>query len=357
MLKAVESNVVARAITLGYANARVKAMKQALLTQKETDAMALSTNVGEIYSLLERTQYRDDLVSSALKGKTPADQIELACVKNFSRTLKKIIKFTPKKLGSKIIQMFEKYEVNNIRTILLGKHVGEGKESISHLLIDTGILPKNIIARALDAKNVKDAVLALSGTVYGTVLEKGMRRYEKDREISLLLSALDDYYYKKLPLIAKNPYGDERILLRMLKAQVDAKNISNVLRAKKEGHKEEKIAQTLTSGGNIPKDRLIQAAGAKNVEDAMRVFEKNFKMAKAIEAYKKNGSLIPAEIEVGKSVAQKGLALLRTSVLSIGAIAGFLLLKEEEVSNIRKIVRAKEYNLPVEKIREMIVEY
>lgn len=356
-MKALESSIVARAITLGYANARVKAMKQGLLSQKETQALAEAAGMEELYSLLERTQYRQDLVSSALREKTLADQMELACTRNFSRTLAKILKFSPKKIREKITGMFEKYEVNNIKTVLISKHLGEPKERVNHLLVETGILSRAATAKMLDAKGLKEAVAALSGTIYGTVLEKSMKKYDKEKDIAILLACLDDYYYRKLPHIAKNPYGDEKIILGMLKAQVDAKNISNVLRGKKEGHKEEKIAETIIPGGNIGKDRLMQAAASKSAEDAAKVFEKDFRLGKAIEAFRNSGSLIPIEVEVEKSIAKRGLGLLRASVLSIGAIAGFLFLKEEEASNIRKILRAKEFNLPAEKIREMIVEY
>ncbi len=355
MMQALEGSIIGRAITLGYANARVKAMKQSLLTRREAEALAEAADVEEIYALLERTQYREDLVSGALKEKTLADQVELACTKNFSRTLRKIIRIAPKKLSAKICQMFEKYEVNNIKTALLSRHLGEPKEKISHLIVETGILGKTATAKMLDAKTVKDVGQALSGTVYGSILEKSMKAYEKDREPAVLLAALDDYYYRNLPRIARNQYGDGRIILNMLKAQVDAKNVSTLLRGKKEGIKEEKISGNLIPGGNIGIESLMLAAKAKSVEEAAKVFEKNFKMGKAIDAYKKNGSLIPIEIEAEKAVAAKGLSLLRTSVLSIGAIAGFLFLKEEEVSNIRKITRAKEFNMPAEKIREMIV--
>ncbi len=356
MMSAIENSVNVRAITMGYANARVKAMKQSLLTQKETDALAEAGNLDEAYALIEKTQYRQDLVASALMEKSLADQIEMATAKNFSRTLKKIIGFTPKKVRAKIMEMFEKYEVNNIKLILLSKHLGEPKEKIAIFMIETGILPRNSTNRALDAKSVKEAVSAMSGTVYGTVLEKAMRKYEKEKDIAVLASALDEYYYRKLPRIAKNPYGDERLILNMLKAQVDAKNVSTVLRAKKEALKDDKIAEFLIPEGSIPKEKLLQAASAKSVEDAAKHFEKNFGLGKAIEEYRKTGSLIPIEIEAEKAVARKGLGLLRTSVLSIGAIAGFLFLKEEEMANIRKIVRAKEYNLPPERIRGMIVQ-
>jgi len=76
-----ENSIIVRAMTLGYVNARVKAMKQTLLSQKETDPMAEAKNVEEIYAMLERTSYRQDLVASVLKEKTTADRIELAAAK------------------------------------------------------------------------------------------------------------------------------------------------------------------------------------------------------------------------------------------------------------------------------------
>ncbi len=350
-----EAGIVERAINFGYANARVKAMKGLLLSEKETVAMMDAKNPDEVYSLLEKTPYRQDLVGSAMKGRSISDQIELACTKNFSRLLKKIRALTPKDAQKKMDELFEKYDIENLKTILITKHLGEGKETAASLITETGVLSKGLLNRMLDAKGLKEAVAELGGTPYGSLLEKAMGKYGKEREINTLISSLDEYYYRKLPQIVRNPYGDERIILNMLKAQGDLKNVSNVLRAKKAGMKEDRIAELLISGGSITRDSLMQAASAKNVEEAAKAFEKNYKIGKALEEFRKTGSLIPVEVEIEKGIAKKALTGLRTSVLSLGAIAGFLLLKEQEVANIRKICRAKEFSLPAEKIMEMVV--
>ena len=46
---------------------------------------------------------------------------------------------------------------------------------------------------------------------------------------------------------------------------------------------------------------------------------------------------------------------LRTSVLSLGALIALLMLKEVEVKNVRKIVRGKEFGVPIEEIRESLI--
>ena len=356
IVQGLKGSIAFRAQKYGYANARVKALKQSLLSAREVYALIEAKNAGEVYALLERTPYKQDLVGSALKGKTLEDQIELACTKNFSRMLKQIVKISPKDLRPDIMQLFEKYEVNNVKLLILGKHLGQGIEETEQLVLETGILSRAVIRRALEAKTVKEAVSELGGTVYGAVLQKGLRKYEKENDVSALLFALDDYYFRKLPEFAKNSFRDERIILEMLKAQIDAKNISAILRAKNAGIEEAKISALVLGRGSLSREKIEKAVKGKNAEEAAKVFEKEFGLSKAIESFTKTGSLIPIEVELEKGVARKGLKVLSRSVLSKGAIAGLLFLKEEEVNNIRKIVRAKEFSLDAAKMREMIVE-
>ena len=56
-----------------------------------------------------------------------------------------------------------------------------------------------------------------------------------------------------------------------------------------------------------------------------------------------------------KSIAAQKLASFHRSILSVGVILGFLLIKEEEISNLRKIAKGKEFNLPENDVRDMLV--
>ena len=345
-------DAVSRSLKYGYSNARVKAMKHLLLRKQDLDLLAEAKDSRAVYALLEKTTYRQDLVNASLKGKTLPDQIELACTKNFSRMLSKIARISPKDAREKIIALFERYEIENIKVMLASKEVGKGKEEIAPFIMETGIMPKAAINRMLDAKNVKEAVSALEGTPYWAIVEKAMR---KDGSLLSAISALDEYYYSKMKKTAKDFSSEEREIFNMLNAMADAKNISAVLRSKKEGIDAARIVKETSSIGKITREKIIQAANAKNAEDSAKVFEKDFGLADAIAEYKKTGSLIPIEIELEKGYAKKALGVLRRSILSIGAIAGFLLLKEEEIRNIRKILAAKEFGLPNERLRQMLV--
>ncbi|VVB99560.1 V-type ATP synthase subunit C [uncultured archaeon] len=350
------SSLMYRVMAFGYANARVKAMKQGLLSQREMDTLMAAKGVGEVFAALEKTSYRQDLVASALREKSLADQIELAATKNFSAVLRRIVRITPKEAKGMVLALFDRYEINNIKIVLLAKHLGQNREQYNQFLMEIGILSRGKFAKMLEAKGVRETVIELAGTPYGKVLSKAMKEYEKDRDTGHMLSALDNYYYARLSGAGAGPFWDERAIMKMLKAQADAKNISSILRSKKEGFGEERIMKGVMFTGNMGRERLRQAAGAKNVEESAKLLDRGLGLSKAMESFRKTGSLIPVETAAEKGVAKKGLKILRNSVLSIGAIVGLVLLKEEEVSNIRKIVRAKEFSLPMEQLQEMIVQ-
>ena len=348
----VPSWTIVRAMRFGYPNARVKAMKQSLLQQRDLDAMADAASIDEVYSMLERTSYRQDLVDVSLKEKNIADQMELACTRNFSRYLKKVSSVIPKDARQVLAALFEKYEIENIKILLSAKENGQAREKTAQLILETGLLSKAIHSRMLDAKDLKAAISPLEGTVYASVIEKS---HSGEKSLPTILSALDSYYFGKMGGIASNFPREEKIILGLLRSQIDYRNISMILRSKTGGIPDEKIQEFLIPGGNISREKLKQAVAEKTAEAAAHVFEDDFNLEAAIDAYKKTGSLIPVEIELEKGYAKKGLSVLRRSILSIGAIVGFLLIKEEEVSNIRKIIRAKEFGLSNEKIREMLV--
>jgi V/A-type H+-transporting ATPase subunit C len=65
--------------------------------------------------------------------------------------------------------------------------------------------------------------------------------------------------------------------------------------------------------------------------------------------------LTDLEIALEKSIAAQRLLAFHRSTLSVGVIIGFLLLKEEEMSNLRKIAKSKEFHVPEAEVRKMLV--
>jgi V/A-type H+-transporting ATPase subunit C len=170
-----------------------------------------------------------------------------------------------------------------------------------------------------------------------------------------MMQALETHYYRQLPQLIKGFYKDDKLILDLFKSEIDAKNIANIFRAKQAGLTEEETRQMVFESGNLSPASLEELIKAKDVEAGVNALRKEYDLLPALEAFKKDGSLIHFEVALEKGIAGQGLKALSRSILSLGSIIGFLFLKEEEVSNIRKIVRAKEYDLPQNKIKEMMV--
>ncbi|MFH0818118.1 MAG: V-type ATPase subunit, partial [Candidatus Micrarchaeota archaeon] len=103
------------------------------------------------------------------------------------------------------------------------------------------------------------------------------------------------------------------------------------------------------------KRELLKLAETKSQEEAVRKLSHHYDLTGAFELYKKDGSLVHFETALENLVAQKGVKALRRSMLSVGAIVGYIYLKNAEVGNIRKIVSAIEFGIPEEKLKEMLV--
>jgi len=192
MISFLSNSVALRSLKYGYSNARTKAMKSTLLTVKELESMIEAKNVSEILSSLQRTSYKADLVEEAFEG-SGADLIELSLGKNFARTLTKLIKISPKSDAPRIVSLFERYDVLNLKTILLGKHLNEPKEKIKLFLVESPRFNEGTLNRMLDLKDVKDVVSFLGGTPYSQILDKKLKQYQNSGEISVLVNALDNY--------------------------------------------------------------------------------------------------------------------------------------------------------------------
>ncbi len=343
-----------RATRFGYSNARVKAMKTALLGRPALEQMIGAKEMAEVLAALKETPYEEDLGESSL-GHSGADLIEFALSRHFARSARKIIGFTPRDALGTVMSVLEKWDAYNLRVILLGKHLGHPNADIAPLLVPAGEFAQAELKRMQEQPDVESVARLVSGTGYGKALAPLLDEYRRSREIQPLLNAVDKEFYGQLPKRISGTQRDERAILGLVKAVIDGKNIMVILRGKRAGIPPEALLRYCAEGGNITAPSLRALANRGSVEEVVAGVKGKYNLEAALARYGADSSLSHFEIELERRIAEKGLRTLRTSVLSAGAIVGYLYLKETEISNLRKIVRAKEFNLPADKLRETIV--
>ena len=347
-------SLLARSLTFGYSNARVKAMRASLLPREAIGQMIDADKVADIIGMLERTDYKADFSEPALKY-SGADLVEFALGRHLVRKARKVLSFTPKEAVPAVLSVLEKWDAYNLKTILLAKHLGHSNDDIKPFLVPAGVFTMNELNVILERGNAMEIASFLSETSYGAELQPLLNDYKKSKNIQPLLNALEKHFYAKLSRSISPHTADGSRILELVRADIDNRNIMIILRGKGSGVSEAEIKPYLVEGGTLETKELAKLLRSKTADDAVKLVGERFGLEKAAELYKSTKSLVGIEIGLERRVASMGLKALRHSMLSPGALVGYLYLKEAEITNIRKIVRGKEFSVPAEELREAVM--
>ena len=346
-------STAARAFRYGYSNARTKAMRSTLLGPAEYAALIEAKGTMEVIAILERTAYGEPLREQALISNR-ADLVEIAASRHFSKVLKKLLRISPKGDREKIHRVYERYDLLNLKNLLYAKHLGEAPEKTRLHLVESPNFNFAKLDAMVRATGVNEVVEATKGTDFFPVLNAVLEKYQQTKEIAVMVDAAESQYYRHTTRHFSDDFALEKSVQQMLAAEIDAKNIMTVLRGISEKYPASKIRPILLEGGTMARAQLEGLLQAESVEDALKKYRSK-NLTTAADAYQTDKTLSHFENALEKSGAETGLSVLRRSSLSLTALVGFLLLKEEEIRNIRKIVRAKEFGFSPEATRELVV--
>ncbi|MFA6328212.1 MAG: V-type ATPase subunit [Candidatus Micrarchaeia archaeon] len=368
--------ILSKTLKYGYSNARVRAMRTHLLTRRQADDLLRVNTNAAVIEYLSRTAYRNDF-SGMPHTATDEERVELGVSRNFARTAQKLLKITPSAGRGMVAAFLNRYDIHNIKAMLLSKKLGRTKEEAQALLVPAGSITQKELSAMLSAKNADDTYAVLRGTAFGEKFfaSASMRNIPRDQikalfqnpgsdtaKLDMFMSALDFYYYEMASNLAVGGEKEAQAIAALLSFEADAKNIMTILRLKRGGADRKTIMAHMVGGGRIMRTRLEKIAAGKDVHESARLSSAFFMsktgrddFAAAEQMYMKDGQLSHFEVVFERSIARRSLHALKRSIMSIGAIVGFLFLKEEEMHNIQKIVRGKALGLPPEKVSQMLI--
>jgi len=376
IIGAVRSRFNFRPLIYGYSNARVHAMRTSLLSQRQAEDLLKLHSSAAIAEYLTRLHFREDF--SGLSPKmNDEERVETAVGRNFARTAQKLLRITPEQSKPTLRAFLGRYDAHNIKTILLGRKLGKQKGETEHLLIPAGSITLAELSRMLSAKSAEELYESIRTTEFGSsfissksashlarqkIKEAIASPHANGETIDSLLLALDSYYFEVAASTVKPNEKDADIILNLLRAEADVKNALTIMRLKRGKADKRSIMKNLVHGGNFKKYQLEKMAEARDVSEIPHLAPGFFvseagkaAFSEAEKRYKEDGNLSHFEVAFEGSFARRSLHALHRSMMSIGTIAGFLFLKEEEMNNIRKVLRGRALGLPMEKIAEMLV--
>ena len=342
---------------------RLQSIAINFLSEDFLQNMLKANNVTEMVKQLESTWYGEEIKKAASVYKDAA-LLEVALNRHIVETNRIISEATPFAGKNAVRTYLSKWDLYNIELILSSKAMGREISQTESLLVSSRNVPAGIAAGNISHDEIKIilAETTVDGVVnkltkydYGVVLMKHLDEFQKTGDLGPMMSALHESYFQKLLESLKFFQGDEGAIRELVRAEIDKKNLLNLLKAKESDLEKDIVSKHLIVGGRISTKELLDSYDVKDVIEMAGRFDSYFKLADAIEQYKTSKSLIDFEVGITKSIFENNVKKLRNIALSIGNIFYFIFRAEIEHENLKRITYGKRYDLSIDKIKEMLL--
>ena len=145
--------------------------------------------------------------------------------------------------------LLKKWDIRNIKSIIIAKQAGLNLDETLNLLVPFGTLTDKLDT-LVEAETVTEVLNGLEGTEYPKILEDAIPLYNETGLLLPLESAMDNYLLENLLRSSATPEDDNTLLLHnYVGTMVDVANIKIILRAKADDLKYDDIEFYMISDG------------------------------------------------------------------------------------------------------------
>jgi len=335
-------------VKYAYITGRVRAMKTKLIPGEMYSRM-LSMDTSEIARYLEETQYKDE-IDALSKDYSGAELIEHATFANLAKTYRKLLEVSIDEPSFLILEYLRRWDIWNIKTILRGKFYGASDAEIMKYLVPAGELSEEFLAELAKKETVQEVISAFDGTDYASALAQ----YD-GKNLASVENALDKLYYFRMERAVGGTLSvGGGLLLKYVRREIDIRNLITLFRMNKAGIDAAVVQENLIPGGKLY-DELVRMAGQPFGEFLRGLGGYPFWSSISDIATADIDAISRIEARLRAYLVRYAWALSNYHPLSILPVLGYMVSKETEVANIRKIVLGKEAGLPAELLEEQVV--
>lgn len=248
-----------------YASVKSYSQRGRLLPKSILQTLAESRDLDELVTRIKNTKYAD-AVSKITKPYT-AEKIESALRGHLAD-----IHFTiAKTAGSAVLDAYYiKFLIWNLKLILKGKILNKSQNEIEpylNLHAEELIKKRDIILKALVARDLEETVTNLNSTEFGEDIAKAVALYNDKKNIQIF-----DTYFDKIIIQQLNKglrLSGDKDLSRIVGMEIDFYNLLSVLRGKFWGLDEQQIHDLIVSHTSAaPRDLLGRMIAAPSIKEA-----------------------------------------------------------------------------------------
>jgi vacuolar-type H+-ATPase subunit C/Vma6 len=340
-----------------YVNARIGGMKSYLLGGEDFKSLIESRNLEDLTSQLKNIGYSADISESNVLS------LEMQLKRSLYRDYLKLIKSVQGKPREFVHSMAKKFEVETLKSLIKMKFLNL---TLSEYLIPFGQVDETLIQHLLKSDGIQGLMEGLKGTEYYEVLKevyqsKGEKEeYEGELEEGKdlpYINALDVYYYTGVKIVMELlSKKDKSMVKRFVGFNID---LSNLLMALRLGGIEGVAAQDyfIEGGESFTMKHFNLTVTLENLSRLPEIMPKKFVdiTTEALEKYNEKRSLLWFDLVTKKRLLKENRKLFLGDRFHIGTLIAYLNLKENEISNLIKIIKTKDEFFSTKEIEELLV--
>ena len=325
-----------------FASVKSYSKRGKLISKRDIQTLAESRDLDELITRMKNTIYVDTI--SKISKPYTAEKIETALRSHLADVHYSIAKTGG---GSKVLDAYYiKFIIWNLKLILKGKVLGKSEEEIEphlNLHAEELIKQRDIILKALTAKDLEETVSSLNTTIFGDDIAKAVTLYNEKKNIQIFDTYFDKIFIQKLSAALR--ISGEKDLARPVGMSIDFYNLMSILRGKFWGLDEQQIQDLVVSHtSSVPRDLLVKLMAAESVKDALD--EISSTTYKDLVPQTENEIDAISEFERAFEIAiyQKAKNTF-TRMFSTSTSVGITILTSFEVRNLSSIAFAVEQNI------------
>lgn len=323
-----------------YMYARISAKRKKLLDQSDYENL-LKMEANGIARNLEEGAYKKDIdeLGSEYEG---IELVELALMRNLSRTMSKLVEIAPESLEPVIKTYLRRYDILSLKRLLRWKHGGE-RQKLENLLVPVGDYSVEEL-KELSEKSFEEIVKSIdfedAQVDYKSFIdaEEDLRKIERN---------LDRAYYQDLDKMSERVGG--MWFEKFVDEEIEYENLKIALRLKKKGVERDQIEEWLVS--DLRSKHLENVLKAGSYEDAV-----SYIVGEGLIESRNGGELEDVEHCLEVARLDRAMTSQHTEPLGATSILGYITAKMIEVKNLRMLLRAKETGIQnLETIRNNLI--
>ncbi len=326
-----------------YASVKAYSKRGKLLARSDFQTLAESRDLEELMTRIKNTVYGEAVAD--IQKPYSSQNIESALRSRLADIHYSIAKTSGN--SSVLDAYYMKFIVSNLKLILKGKILGKPQEEIeSHLNLHAEelIRQRDIVIKALVAKDFEEAVASLSSAQFADEITKAAALYNEKKNLQIFDTYFDKILFQHLAGAMKN-YDKEAT--KLVSMDIDFYNILSIIRAKFWGLGEEQIQDLVISTSPPARELLGRMMAAATVRDAFGELS-GTKYKDLVPQVEGEIDAI-AEFERNFELAIYSSSLRSfTKMFSFATIIGITKLTAFEVRNLSAVAFAVEQEIPTE---------